>query len=191
MMVNPSEAHGLPPEIPAPVPTTMTLEEFLASDLDDYEYVKGELVPRSATSLEHGRIGANVCFYLRLYVRENRLDAMAFVGSGFTVEECVLRPDVAFLSAARIPDDLRKASPIPPDLAVEVVSPSDKLYSVIEKAFAYLNAGTRLVWVLEPVAKTVTVYRSESDFQTFKSPDTLTGEDVIDGFSCQVAEFFE
>ena len=190
-MVNPIEAHGSSPEIPTSLPSTMTLEEFLASDLDDYEYVKGELVPMPATTLEHGRIGANVCSYLRLYLRENQLDAMVFVDSGFTVEERVLKPDVAFLSAAEIPDNLRKASPVPPELAVEVVSPSDKLYSVIEKAFAYLNAGTRLVWVIEPVAKTVTVYRSESDFQTFKSSDTLTGEDVIDGFSCQVAELFE
>ena len=190
-MVNPIETHGLPPEIPAPLPTTMTLEEFLESDLDDYEYVKGELIPMSATSLEHGRLGANVCFYLHLYVRENRLDALVFIQTGFRVGERVLRPDVAFLSAARIPENLRKASPVPPDLAVEVVSPSDKLYSVIEKAFIYLNAGTRLVWVIEPVAKTVTVYRSETDMTLLRPGDTLTGEDVVEGFACQVTALFE
>ena len=190
-MVNPIETHGLLPEIPAPLPTTMTLEEFLESDLDDYEYVEGELIPMSATSLEHGRLGANVCFYLHLYVRENRLDAMVFIQTGFRVGERVLRPDVAFLSAARIPENLRKASPVPPDLAVEVVSPSDKLYSVIEKAFIYLNAGTRLVWVIEPVAKTVTVYRSETDMTLLRPGDTLTGEDVVEGFACQVTALFE
>ena len=190
-MVNPIETPVLPPEIPAPMPTTMTLEEFLDSDLDEYEYVKGELIPISATTLEHGAICGNVIWCLRSHVREKQLNAMVFVDSGFTVEDRVLRPDVAFLSAAGIPADLRKASPVPPDLAVEVVSPSDKLYSVIEKAFIYLNAGTRLVWVIEPVAKTVTVYRSESDFLTLKSSDTLTGEDVVEGFACQVAEFFE
>ena len=190
-MVNPIETHGLPPEIPAPLPTTMTLEEFLESDLDDYEYVKGELIPMSATTLEHGAICGNVIWCLRSYVRENQLDARVFVDSGFTVEERVLKPDVAFLSAARIPDDLRKASPVPPDLAVEVVSPSDKLYSVIEKAFIYLNAGTRLVWVIEPVAKTVTVYRSETDMTLLRPGDTLTGEDVVEGFACQVTALFE
>ena len=190
-MVNPIETPVLPPEVPAPVPTTMTLEEFLDSDLDDYEYVKGELIPMSATTLEHGAICGNVIWCLRSHVREKQLKAMVFVDSGFTVEDRVLRPDVAFLSAAGIPANLRKASPVPPDLAVEVVSPSDKLYSVIEKAFTYLNAGTRLVWVIEPVAKTVTVYRSESDFETLKSSDTLTGEDVVEGFACQVAELFE
>ena len=190
-MVNPIETPVLLPEIPAPLPTTMTLEEFLESDLDDYEYVKGELIPMSATSLEHAEICVNISSFLRVHVRENQLGGKVLAEAGFRVGERVLRPDVAFLSAARIPENLRKASPIPPDLAVEVVSPSDKLYSVIEKAFIYLNAGTRLVWVLEPVAKTVTVYRSQSDFQTLKSSDTLTGEDIINGFSCQVAEFFE
>ena len=190
-MVNPIETPVLPPEIPAPVPTTMTLEEFLDSDLDDYEYVKGELIPMSATTLEHGAICGNVIWCLRSHVREKQLNAMVFVDSGFTVEDRVLRPDVAFLSAAGIPADLRKASPVPPDLAVEVVSPSDKLYSVIEKAFIYLNAGTRLVWVIEPVAKTVTVYRSETDMTLLSPGDTLTGEDVVEGFACQVAAFFE
>ncbi len=190
-MVNPIETHGFPPESPAPVPGTMTLEEFLTSDLDDYEYVKGELVPMSATSLEHAELCVNISSFLRVHVRENQLGGKVLAEAGFRVGERVLRPDVAFLSAARVPEDKRKASPVPPDLAVEVVSPSDKLYSVIEKAFVYLSAGTRLVWVIEPVAKTVTVYRSESDFETLKLSDTLTGEDVVEGFACQVAELFE
>ena len=190
-MVNPIEAHGWPPEIPAPVPTTMTLEEFLDSDLDDYEYVKGELVPMSATSLEHGRIGANVCFYLRSYVRENRLDALVFIETGFRIGERVLRPDIAFLLKARAPEDQSKASPVPPDLAVEIISPSDVSQRIVEKAFAYLEAGTRLVWVLQPVSKTVTVYRSETDMTLLRPGDTLTGEDVVEGFACQVAALFE
>ena len=78
-----------------------------------------------------------------------------------------------------------------PDLAVEVVSPTDIQYRVIEKAVAYLNAGTRLVWIIEPVAKTVTVYRSQTDIKTFTIDDTLSGEDVVEGFSCQVAQLFE
>ncbi len=190
-MVNPIETHGFPPEMPAPVPGTMTLEEFLTSDLDDYEYVKGELVPMSATSLEHGRICANVSGCLRLYMRENRLDARVFVETGFRVGEGVLKPDVAFLSAARVPEDEKKAAPIPPDLAVEIISPSDVSQRVVEKAFAYLEAGTRRVWVLQPVSKTVMVYRSETDITLLMPSDTLTGEDVVEGFACQVAELFE
>ncbi len=90
-----------------------------------------------------------------------------------------------------MPENKRQASPVAPDLAVEVVSPTDIQYHVIEKAFAYLNAGTRLVWVIEPIAKTVMVYRSQTDIKTLTYEDTLTGEDVVEGFSCQVAQLFE
>ena len=176
----------LPPEI-----TKMTLEEFLESDLEGYEYVRGELVPMPPTSGEHGRISVNLILPLGLHVRENQLGDVYVSETGFTVGERVLMPDIAFLSNEHIPTDLSKVFPIPPDLAIEVVSPTDALHRVVEKAFAYLDAGTQLVWVLEPKSKTVTVYRSETDITLLTRNDTLTGEEVIKGFSCQVAELFE
>ena len=102
-----------------------------------------------------------------------------------------MKPDIAFVSTDRLPENREKGAPIPPDLAVEVVSPTDKHYDVTEKALAYLKAGTRLVWVIEPVAKTVTVYRSSTDFTLLSYEDTLTGEDVVKGFTCPVAQLFE
>ena len=92
--------------------------------------------------------------------------------TGFRVGERMLIPDVAFVSIARIPDDTDKASPIPPDLAVEVVSPTDVLNRIVEKAFAYLESGTQLVWVVEPKSKTVMVYRSETDIKLLTRNDT-------------------
>lgn len=181
-----SQEKLLPPEI-----AKMTLEEFLESDLEGYEYIKGELIPVPPTSLEHGSITTNLFLPLGLYVRDNRLGDVYMPDTGFRVGERVLMPDIAFLASARIPDDLSKASPIPPDLAVEVVSPTDILLRVEEKAFAYLEAGTQLVWVLKPRSKTVTVYRSETDITLLTRNDILTGEEVIKGFSCQVAELFE
>ena len=172
-------------------PIKMTLEEFLESDLEGYEYVKGELVPIPPTSMEHGRISTNLFLPLGLYVRENQLGDVYMPDTGFRVGERVLIPDIAFVSDARMPDDLSKASPVPPDLAIEVVSPTDALHRVVEKAFAYLDAGTQLVWVLEPRSKTVMVYRSETDITLLTRNDTLTGEEVVKGFSCQVAELFE
>ena len=169
----------------------MTLEEFLESDLERYEYAKGELIPMPPTSVEHGYISANLSSLLHLYVREKQLGRVIISDTGFRVGEQVLIPDIAFLANARIPDNLSKASPIPPDLAVEVVSPTDVLYRVEEKAFTYLEAGTQLVWVLKPRSKTVTIYRSETDITLLTRNDTLTGENVIEGFSCQVAELFE
>ena len=178
--------EGLPPASP-----TMTVEEFLASDLEGYEYVKGELVPMAPTSMEHGEISTNVAWYLQSHVRENQLGRIYTSDTAFRVGERVLVPDVAFVSTARLPEDRSKGSPVPPELAVEVVSPTDVHSRVAHKAFAYLDAGTRLVWVLDPVTKTVTVYRSETDITLLTRNDTLTGEDVVEGFSCQVAALFE
>ena len=102
-----------------------------------------------------------------------------------------MKPDVAFISTARLPEDESKGSPIPPDFAVEVVSPTDIQWRVTEKVQAYLDAGTQMVWVVESVMKTVTVYRSATDIKVCTANDTLTGEDVVPGFSCQVAQLFE
>ena len=178
-------------ESPPPETTEMTLEEFLESDLEGYEYVKGELVPMPPKSAELGGISTNVAFFLGLYVRENHKGRIYMPYTAFKIGEWGLIPDVAFLSTEHIPADLSKAFQIPPDLAVEVASRTDTLHEVVEKAFAYLETGTQLVWVLEPRSKTVTVYRSETDITLLTRNDTLTGEEVIKGFSCQVATLFE
>ena len=169
----------------------MTLEEFLENDLEGYEYVKGELVPMPSTSMEHGEISSNVLLHLSSHVFEHQLGRSYTAGTTFHLGDRVVKPDIAFVSTDRLPENRRKGSPIPPDLAIEIVSPADKQYDVTEKAFAYLKAGTRLVWVIEPVAKTVMVYRSETDFTLLTCEDTLTGEDVVEGFACSVAELFE
>ena len=185
------DIHQLSQENLSPETTTMTLAEFLESGLEGYEYVKGELVPMSPTSGEHGKISVSLILPLGMHVRENRLGDVYVSETGFRVGERVLVPDIAFLSADRIPTDISKIFLIPPDLAVEIVSPTDASRRVVEKAFAYLDAGTQLVWVLEPRSKTVTVYRSETDITLLTRNDTLTGENVIEGFSCQVAKLFE
>ena len=176
-------------EIPAP--DTMTLEEFLENDLEGYEYVKGELVAMSPPSMEHGEISSNVHLHLGLHVRENQLGRLYIAETTFHLGDRLVKPDIAFISTDRLPENRKKGSPVPPDLAIEVVSPTDKHYDVTKKALAYLKAGTRLVWVIEPVAKTVMIYRSETDFTLLTYKDTLTGEDVVPGFACPVAQLFE
>ena len=189
--MDPQNIHELKQEMPLPEHCKMTLEEFLESDLEGYEYVKGELIPMPPTSGEHGEISSNIHWYLYSHVRSNQLGRVYIADTGFQVGERVLMPDIAFVSTARLPDDRQKAFSIPPDLAVEVVSRTDILHRVEEKAFAYLEAGTRMVWVLKPVSETVMVYRSKTDIRVLTCEDTLTGEDVVEGFSCQVAQLFE
>ena len=174
-----------------PLETDMTLEEFLESDLEGYEYVKGALIPMPPTSGEHGDISMNLIRHLMPYVYENQLGRVYTSDTGFKIGDRFLIPDIAFVSSARLPEDRRKAFLIPPDIAVEIVSPTDVLFRVFEKALTYLSSGTQLVWVIEPVAKTVTVYRSETDIKVLTREDTLTGEDVVEDFSCPVSQLFE
>ena len=174
-----------------PIETDMTLEDFLESDIEGYEYVKGELVPMAPPTMEHGEISMSLSLLLGIHIRENQLGRLYPADTDFKLRDRLVKPDIAFVSTARLPENRRQGSPVPPDLAVEVLSPTDVQSRVVEKAFAYLHAGTRLVWVIEPVGKTVTVYRSETDIELLTQRDTLSGEDVVEGFSCQVAQLFE
>ena len=175
----------------APLETDMTVDDFLESELEIYEYVEGKLIPIPPTPVEHGNISMNLSLSLGQHVRENQLGRIYVPYTGFKIGACVLIPDIAFVLLAQIPDDLSNVFPHSPDLAVEVVSPSDVFRRVIEKVFAYLEAGTQMVWIVEPTSQTVRVYRSETPIRVLGIDDTLTGEDVVEGFSCQVAQLFE
>ena len=185
--MNATERHDFAQEVPSP----MTLDEFLANDLEGYEYIKGELVPMSPPTMEHGEISVNIIVPLAPHVRENQLGRVYTAETTFKLGERAVKPDVAFVSTARLPENRRQNSPVPPDLAVEIPSPSDLLMRVSEKVQAYLDAGTQMVWVIDAVLQTVAVYRPDRDFKLLTLGDTLTGEDVVEGFSCPVAQIFE
>lgn len=182
---NPESVQGLSSH------RTMTMEEFLENDFEGYEYVKGELVPMAAAAIVHGEIASNVHFLLASHVRENKLGRLYITETTFQLSDRVVKPDIAFVSTERLSDDKLKGFSVAPDLAIEIVSPTDKHYDATEKALAYLESGTRLVWVIEPIAKTVMVYRSPTDISLLTCEDTLTGEDVVEGFTCPVAQLFE
>ena len=173
------------------IDSDMTFEEFLASDIKGYEFVNGELKQMSPPTMEHGEISMGLILPLGTYIRDKQLGRLYLADTTFNLGDRLVKPDLAYVSNERLPDNRRQGAPIPPDLAVEVTSPSDSQYDIIEKALAYLETGTRLVWVIEPIAQTVTVYRSKSDIKTLTHNDTLTGEDVVEGFSCPVSLLFE
>ena len=179
------------PEMPSPESGKMSVEEFLKNDVEGYEYVKGEFVPMPPAAILHGKISVSVIRHLDLHVYQNQLGYVYTAETSFRVGERLLKPAVAFISTARVPADETKGSPVPPDLAIEVVSPTDSQWDVSNKVQAYLDAGTRMVWVLDAVLKTVAVYRPYEAFRLLQCDDTLTGEDVVKGFSCEVARFFE
>jgi Uma2 family endonuclease len=77
-----------------------------------------------------------------------------------------------------------------PDLAVEVVSPNDTIREIEERVRAWLDAGTKMVWVVNPKWRTVSVHRSATDPTTLTEKDELTGGDVVPGFRCRVRDVF-
>ena len=182
---------GFSQQSPPPAPEKMSVEEFLRNDVEGYEYVNGEFVPMLPAAIVHGKISVSVIRHLDLHVYQNQLGYVYTAETSFRVGERLLKPAVAFISTARVPADETKGSPVPPDLAIEVVSPTDSQWDVSDKVRAYLEAGTRMVWVIDAVLKTVAVYRPDKAFQLLQCGDTLTGEDVVEGFSCEVARFFE
>jgi len=80
--------------------------------------------------------------------------------------------------------------PFAPDLAVEVVSPSDRFDDVMSKVQEYLNAGTRLMWALHPRTKTVMAYRPNGEVRLLRGQEELSVEDGLPGFRCRVDELF-
>ena len=81
--------------------------------------------------------------------------------------------------------------PFAPDLAVEIVSPTDRMSDVTRKVLDYVDAGARLVWIIDPVNRTVAVHRSRSDVIMLRDSDTLDGGDVLPGFRLALAELLD
>ena len=181
--------------------TTTQTQLMTADDLwrlpDDglrHELVQGELTVMTPASGDHGEIALNVGAILRAHVKANQLGRVLGAESGFIIgrnPDTVRSPDAAFISKDRAPaGGWPKFVPFAPDIAVEVVSPSDSLLDVEEKIEQWLKAGTALVWVVNPRGRTVTVHRGGRDPRVLRESDALTGEDVCEGFSVQVAELF-
>ena len=106
--------------------------------------------------------------------------------------DTVIVPDAAFVRWDRLPtrDVTEKYVPVPPDLAVEVQSPTDEPGEMTAKLALYARAGVPLVWWVDPATRTVTVYRPGSPTVILAEADTLDGSDVLPGLSIPIDEIF-
>ena len=132
---------------------------------------------------------------LATFVEDNDLGVMMSSETGFVISgalETVRCPDFAFVAKSRIPaDGVPKGFwKIVPDLACEVVSPSNTLFDVEEKVQQYLQAGVQLVWLINPKQRTVTVYRPGPIVRVLTVREVIEGEEVIPGFSYGVQKVF-
>jgi len=173
----------------------MTAEQLLqAPNLGPCELLRGELVMVSPAGYSHGSIAGRITIALGAFVAPRRLGDVLGAEPGFHIAsdpDTVRAPDVAFVRAERIPTG-EKAGFFEgaPDLAVEVLSPSDRASEVNAKVQDWLDAGCRMVWVVDPATKTVSVYRSRAEIVVLAAADTLLGGDVLPGFGLPVARIF-
>ena len=158
------------------------------------ELSRGRVVREPAPGMRHGQVAGRL--YRRLWrhvEREGR--GLVFFDTAFALTadlRTVRVPDVAFLSQDRIPEGglSDRFGEGAPDLAVEVVSPSNRASEIQRKALEYLDAGARLVWVVDPAERTVAVYRSRSDIRILGDQDVLEGDPVISDLRMPVGELF-
>jgi len=171
--------------------TLMTVEQFAemkTADTEDYELVKGELVPLASGTPRHNAIRDNLGDALRSYVRRNRSGkALAEIDCQIS-DDIVRRPDVAVFLGERSRrfDPDRVPVPFAPDIAAEILSPSEAAVDVNRKALEYLAAGCQEVWIVDHE-------NSEVFVQTSASIRLIRGADLLDspllpGFSQAVAD---
>jgi Uma2 family endonuclease len=169
-----------------------------ATDLDDadslYEIVSGMKVVKPIGTYENVLAG-ELHGYLRDHVRAHAI-GRAVVDVLFDLPGIAndRRPDVAFVSFDRWPANRRppsvNAGPVVPDLAAEIVSPTDHLIDVIEKVDEYFRAGARLVWLVLPRQERVYVYTSPTTARILTRSDDLTGDTIVPGFRMPLADLF-
>ena len=158
----------------------------------DYELVDGHLV-KLAMGNESNIVAGKLYRRLADFVENNHLGWVFMIEGGFVLSpRTVRKPDISFVRFGRIPNEhpARGYEQLAPDLAVEVVSPRDIVEELEAKIEEYRVAGVRLMWVVHPAGRTVRIYRPNGQITDLRAADTLSGEDVVPGFSCLVADLF-
>lgn len=173
----------------------MTAEEveFLPEG-QRYDLIQGRLITMSPAGRRHGRLASRVGFLIAGFAIDHGGEAYA-AETGFILArhpDTVLGPDAAYVRPERITPDLPDTGylPIAPDLAVEVLSPSNTRAEMTEKVAAYLAGGTALLWIIDPERRSVTVYTRDGQSGILGEGETLDGGEVLPGFSLPVADLF-
>lgn len=171
---------------------TYTADELLRLRLPGkrLELVRGLLVVREPAGYRHGRVAAELGHLLSVHVKANDLGQVLAAETGFKLTaqpDTVRAPDVAFVSRERAPEpEPTGYAELAPDLVVEVLSPDDRPGAVLAKVADWLEAGTQLVWVVDPERRQVRVYRADGSESVVVAGDTLDGENVVPGFTCSL-----
>ncbi|WP_449417606.1 Uma2 family endonuclease [Phormidium nigroviride] len=172
--------------------------EFMALNRDGhrYEIVNGELIDMGNSGAKHGYVCSTLMILLGGYVRLHKLGAMFDSSTAFKMKSGNKRsPDISFMAKERLqglddlPDGFLEGAP---DLAVEILSPSNTVEEIDQKLVEYFDNGSRLVWVIHPRQKYVLVYRNAQEpDRLLKSNDSLAGEEIVPDFTLPIADLFQ
>lgn len=173
----------------------MTVEEFeLFVDLPEnadrlFEYIGGEPIEVPSNPFV-SEIASRINYWITHYLMQNDIGHITGEAGGYMVAGERYAPDVAYISKAQQPElPQRGYNPIPPDLAVEVLSPSNEPDDMQIKINNYLLAGT-VVWLVNPAKKHVTVFSPGRPAQRINVQGTLDGGDILPGFALAVKDIF-
>ena len=182
----------------AAIPNLMTAEEYARRPDPGYpeELLRGRIVPMPQPNRRHGQICAQTVYLFRRHLDDHDLGHVLSNDAGVITErdpDTVRGADVAFYSYARLPKGPLPQSygPEVPDLVVEVRSPSDRWPKVLAKVAEYLEAGVRVVIVLDDETRTAILYFPDRASVTLQPDDELTVPEILPGFVLPVRRFFE
>ena len=166
---------------------------LLPDDGYRHELAAGILVAEPVPAHRHDRIRRRLERALEEFVERNALGEV-FGEAGYLLArdpDTVRGPDLSFVAAVRLAGfDDRRFFPGAPDLAVEILSPSNRPSDMHAKVADYLAAGTRLVWIVDPERRIVTEHRTLLAPRRLGPADALDGGGVLPGFAMQVEELF-
>jgi Uma2 family endonuclease len=180
----------------APARPPVTAEELLVHPAGRYaDLVAGALRVSEPPGWAHGHIAVQLAALLHRHVEQHGLGRVS-VESGYLLArnpDTVRGPDVSFVSAGRLGPE-----PLPrgyfagaPDLAVEILSPTETASALLEKVEDYLAAGSALVWVVDPFVQSVTVFEAGRSPRRLDRTAVLEGGEVVRGFTCRLSELFD
>lgn len=177
--------------------TLMTAEDLMANPVPNKctELVAGQLLVREPPGYQHGDVAARLLVAIGAHVYAQKLGRVLAAETGFTLfrnPDTVRAPDVAFIRSDRVPATPLLTYPeFAPDLAVEVLSPSDRAGRVLSKVGDWLDAGARLVWVVDPLRRVARVYRADGTEAAVGADASLDGEDVVPGLRIHLADMLD
>ena len=187
-------------DVDAVVATHVTAEDLASLEGDGYRYdlLSGDLIRASPAGFRHGRLGAEIVRRLGNFLSDHpHVGVVVGAETGFRLTrnpDTVLAPDAAVVRLDRLPSPEAQVGflELAPDLAIEIVSPTDRWATVSSKVDAYLAAGVQLVWLVEPGPRTIRVYSANAPERLYADRgDVLGAEPVLPDFSLALADLFE